>query len=43
MKFMLGQPSCDSQGARHVPERVAHYSVEDSCHDFAEILLIRTL
>ncbi len=43
MKFMLGQPARDGQRARHVPERVAHYSVEDSCHDLAEILLIRTL
>jgi len=43
MKFMLGQPARDGQGARHVPERVTHYSVEDSCHDLAETLLIRTL
>ena len=43
MKFMLREPARDGEGARHVPERVAHYAVKDSCHDFAEVLLIRTL
>ncbi|MGD0057776.1 MAG: hypothetical protein ABSD58_00010 [Verrucomicrobiia bacterium] len=43
MKFVLGQPARDGQGARHVPEHVAHHSVQGSCHDLAEVLLIRTL
>jgi hypothetical protein len=42
MKFMLREPADDGEGARHVPERVAHYSVQDSRHDLAKILLIRT-
>jgi hypothetical protein len=43
MKFVRGQPAGDGQGARHVAERVAHYSVQDACHNLAEIFLIRTL
>jgi len=43
MEFMFREAVRDGEGARHVPERVAHYSVQDSCHDLADILLIRTL
>jgi len=43
MEFMLREPARNGEGARHVPERVAHYSVQDSCHGLADVLLIRTL
>jgi hypothetical protein len=43
LEFMFGEPAGDGEGARHVPKRVAHHSVQDSRHGVVEVLLIRTL
>jgi hypothetical protein len=39
IKFMLGQSTRDCQGTGDVPERIAHHSIEDFCHELADFSL----